>query len=135
MRVEDYARNIDVAPTLLELAGVPVSEHFQGFDLAPLWEGEETQSRVVLSEMPSRRVLIVDGFKYHTRGWLFDLLNDPTEQHDVSASMGERLVQLIEIEQAWDAELARSQQFVRQPTEVRLTPGEVRRLRALGYLR
>ena len=56
LRVADHTRNIDVAPTLLELAGVTVPEHFQGFDLAPLWHGEETQSRVVLSELPSRRV-------------------------------------------------------------------------------
>ena len=135
LRVEGYSRNIDVAPTLLELAGVPVPEHFQGFDLAPLWDGEETQSRVVLSERGSHRAFIVDGFKYDTRGTLFDLRNDPTEQHDVSASMGERLAQFVEIEEAWNAELARAQQFFRQPTEVRLTPEEVRRLKALGYLR
>ena len=124
-----------MAPTLLQLAGVSVPERFQGSDLAPVWTGEQAQSRVVLSELPWARVFIVDGFKFDTRGSLFDLRVDPTEQNDVSATMPERLAQLIEIDEAWNTELARAEQYVRQPTEVRLTPEEVRRLRALGYLR
>lgn len=38
--VTDVVRTVDVAPTLLELAGLPVREYMEGVSLAPLMRGE-----------------------------------------------------------------------------------------------
>ena len=60
-RIDNPVRNVDVAPTLLELAGVDPPDHFQGHTLAPVWTGNETEPRVVLSENGRLRAFIVDG--------------------------------------------------------------------------
>jgi arylsulfatase A-like enzyme len=41
--IDQTALNIDLAPTMLALAGVPIPERMQGRDLSVLWTGESTQ--------------------------------------------------------------------------------------------
>lgn len=43
--VDEMVLNLDIAPTLLELAGVKIPEHMQGKSLVKLAKGEETQWR------------------------------------------------------------------------------------------
>lgn len=130
------SRNVDVAPTLLRLAGLEVPPSMQGFDLEPLWDGRETEPRVVVAEKPRYRVFIVDGFKYDTRsGDLYDLRNDPWGTIDLRDQMPEKVAELERMVAAWEAELERAAANVAEAGEVQLTPEEIRRLRALGYLR
>ena len=42
---EEQVLNVDVAPTILSLAGVKIPEQFQGADLSPLLRGEKTDWR------------------------------------------------------------------------------------------
>jgi arylsulfatase len=84
----------DIAPTLLDLAGVPVPDFMEGMSLAPLLRGEqlEREREYITGEC---------GGLYHnlwivTKRWkyiwfpatneeqLFDLQNDPGECHDLS---------------------------------------------------
>jgi uncharacterized sulfatase len=48
--VEHQVRSIDVAPTLLELAGMDVGSSMDGRSLSNYWEGGEDRSRDVLME-------------------------------------------------------------------------------------
>jgi arylsulfatase A-like enzyme len=136
VRVELPSRNIDVAPTLLRMAGIEVPAGMQGFDLEPLWNGSEVEPRVVLAEKPGFKVFIVDGFKYDTRwGNLFDLTRDPWEQNDVRDQYPDKVQEFERLIAGWEAELARARANVGEAGAAQLTPEEIRRLKALGYLR
>jgi arylsulfatase A-like enzyme len=134
--VELPSRNVDVAPTLLRLAGIDVPARMQGFDLEPLWRGTEREARVVLAEKEDRRVFIVGAFKYDSRsGALFDLRNDPWGTVNVRDQMPDKVEEFDRLVAAWDEELARARATVAEAGAVQLTPEEVERLKALGYLR
>lgn len=126
-------RGIDVAPTLVRLAGIEMPKIWQGSALDSIWEGEEEVAREVLSEQGNRAVLIADRFKYFSNGHLIDLKRDPTEQRNISAErptmtrqMKFRLGELL-------AELR--QQSARSVGPVDLTNEEMEQLRDLGYIR
>jgi arylsulfatase A-like enzyme len=95
VRVDKMTSGIDIAPTLLGLAGVAVPKGMRGIDLArtPL-----TDNRVLLLEdrdhknaKDSHFGIYRDGFKYtrtgvgqHVQGFLFELAHDPNGEFDVS---------------------------------------------------
>ena len=136
-RIDSTVRNVDVAPTLLRIAGIEPPSHYQGSDLARVWEGAESESRLAMSQLGSARAFVRDGLKFVTDGSgfsLFDLTNDPLERLDVSADRPDDVATFRDLADEWAAELERSRQSVRQPAEIRLTPSETRRLRALGYI-
>lgn len=104
-RVVDQAVSlIDVAPTVLDLAGLEPPAAFRGRSLRPLLDGRSLPSRAAVAELlPSRAgtdprqrhlVAVTDGrrkFLLRTDGVLqrFDLLEDPGEQHPLPASQEE----------------------------------------------
>ena len=92
--------NIDVTPTLLSLAGVPVPESMQGRDLSPLLAGKAVPWRdeffyelrfphptipmcegVRTAEYMYWRYLNVD----HDVEWMYDLKKDPYEVNNLAA--------------------------------------------------
>ncbi len=98
---EHLVLNLDIAPTLLDVAGLPVPEGMQGRSLRPLWRGQapadwRTAFYYRYYEYPQpHRVLPHYGVRtqryklihYPTTGeWeLFDLQEDPHEQRNVFA--------------------------------------------------
>ncbi len=97
---EELVELVDLAPTLLELCGVPVPTSMQGRSLVPLLDGTaEGWREVVFAEtgipsQPAGRTLMARSrsFKYtlhEKRGvrseQLFDLTSDPGEMRDVAA--------------------------------------------------
>jgi len=96
-RVSQAVSAMDVAPTILELAGVPVPPGTQGRPLAPLALGRETADRdcyaLVLGDglswlVAGRHKLIVRAALAQENfgsNQLFDLVEDPGEERDLLA--------------------------------------------------
>jgi arylsulfatase A-like enzyme len=85
---------IDLAPTILELTGVPRPEWFQGTSLVPELYGAEAKARDVIVDLPRtsdndrRRALIRGDYKLTAYGddfgyELYDIKNDPGEKKDI----------------------------------------------------
>ncbi len=148
--VAGQVRLIDIYPTVLDLLGIPLEHDIQGRSLAPLLRAAGGRSREAFAETTNlkkteckglrtgRYKLILTfqrGADYATdpaaRVELYDLEDDPGEQHDLTSEMPElaatletRLREIVSGEAA-DAESA-------EP-EV-LDPDLQERLRALGYV-
>lgn len=146
-RVEAQVRLIDVAPTVLQLAGVRPEEQMEGRSLVPLMRGADDPERVayveltrdrspVLSHLAVRRSdykLIVDTAGPHGSAVeLYDLRSDPGERHDL-ADLRPRIrneLYALAVERRTRVDrLGRFNPWVRKPLPARLR----QRLRALGY--
>jgi arylsulfatase A-like enzyme len=139
---EALVQHIDLAPTLLEIVGLPVPPTFQGRSLVPLLRGERLAETTIVSETSWRGIdlasarsgrwkLIVD--RASGARTLFDLDTDPGEMDalDPDAAEHASVVALLE------AELERAG---RTPAGVTLEGGTGEgdatsedALRALGY--
>jgi arylsulfatase A-like enzyme len=161
LRVGSQVRNIDIAPTLLDLAGVPTPEQFEGASLLPLMASE-----AAAEDRPSYAALGVTLFPdasvqtaVTTGAWTYARNAPPIEGEpeaypsravdpgkeflfDRSVDPGEK-VNLIDLErrraEAMQAKLDRH--LAELPAQdvkdegVRIDPGIADRLRAMGYLR
>jgi arylsulfatase A-like enzyme len=118
-RVKDPVMLIDVAPTLLDVAGVPVPSEFQGRTLAPALAGEPLAPRDAHAELlpypnfnVAMRMIVTDGGRYklirnqtdNTRQ-LFDLEADPGElknlafdQPDLARKLEDQLTEWVDRE-------------------------------------
>lgn len=98
--VKSMIQNIDVAPTVLELAGVEKPEHFQGHSITPLLKGqtpEDWRDRIfyeyyweyTFPQTPTVHAVRTDKYKYirYHGVWdtneLYDLENDPYEMNNL----------------------------------------------------
>jgi N-acetylglucosamine-6-sulfatase len=96
-RRQQMALNIDIAPTLLDIAGIPIPKEMDGKSLVPLLShGNADWRDAFLLEFwryypentPSYMGVRTDRYKYiefeRTRKpWLFDLKNDPKELNNL----------------------------------------------------
>ncbi len=96
---DQFVSNIDLAPTFLDLASLPIPEFMQGRSLAPLLRGESpddwretfyyryyhspghhnTVAHLGVRTKTHKLIYYWDRDAYE----LFDLVNDPTEQHNL----------------------------------------------------
>lgn len=142
-RVEGEAivQQIDLAPTLLDVLGVPIPSSFEGRSFAPLLEGAEPERPAIAVAETAwrglrRRALRTADWKLvvdHADGSveLYDLHSDPGEHRDVSAERPEIAERLA-------AQLIESAGPLREPEDEALLPAggpELEEaLRRLGYL-
>ncbi|RLE93997.1 MAG: hypothetical protein DRJ55_03200, partial [Thermoprotei archaeon] len=99
VEVETYTQNIDVMPTILELAGVEIPKGLDGRSMVPLLNGEVEVFRdevVVNSDATVvQRMLVKEDYAIvhtlarpvwdHVKEWeLFDLAKDPSQVDDLS---------------------------------------------------
>jgi choline-sulfatase len=152
---------IDMLPTILDLAGLPMPEVVQGQSLAPLLLGEEgwEPRPVILDEFevdPETSELtgvieVIDGrwgasllIKPRPGAWpesqraapllLYDLWNDPYTQHSLHEERPDLVEKYTEfLEAQFEAHQSLAQLFTRSDP-VALTPEQLRTLRALGYI-
>ena len=155
VRVGAQVRLIDIAPTILELLGLPALPDGQGVDLSPLILGQTddlgldayaetfyTKYNMGFSQL---RALRSGGWKYihGPRPELYYLGDpsaaegrryggDPRESHDLARSQPERVTEMLEQMRAL---IARAPRVV-QPGQARraVTPQELQRLESLGYV-
>jgi len=110
-RIDERVRLIDMAPTVLQLAGAPVPDSFHGQSLLPLMKGEKLPAPLpAVAEMlpctawpKSERVLVdtVDGVEYalyakftDNLSEVFDLSQDATQQKNLAGQKPQVLAQL-----------------------------------------
>jgi arylsulfatase A len=128
MRVPQIAQHVDVLPTLLDLAGVPLpqTQPLDGVSLAPLLRGEAVK-------WPERLLFEVTGrggkdgtiipkypgtVRSDTHRWvhdnkqemLFDLRSDPGEKNNIAAQQPEIAATLSKAYDAWFADAIASTQ-------------------------
>jgi arylsulfatase A-like enzyme len=138
---------VDVAPTLVELAGLPAmvpQTPDEGRSVAGLWstaDGAETPTAparfsggnlyglpaVLVEHGPWRFILRTNGVQE-----LYDVTHDPQERHNVAlehVDVSERFRQALE------PQLAALMHTAKGATEQRMTPGQLEALKALGYAR
>jgi arylsulfatase A-like enzyme len=141
---------VDVAPTLLDLAGIEIPAQFRGRSLKGLLEGSDSgtwlDERRLYADIPnvrrSVRSLRIGRWKLvespiEKTMELYDLDTDPHEKQNLAASRTDELGKLREELSSWLIEM--EEDAVREgtlavPTGADLTPSEVERLKQLGYL-
>ncbi len=133
---DDPARHIDIAPTLLQAAGLPKPANWPGRSLLepPDTAGPERTYFEAYSTAFNRgwaplRGVIVSGFKYIDlpEKELYDLAGDPAEQHNLAAADSDRVATLARLVPADSAIGAAA---LPGPSSA----NEVSQLRNLGYL-
>lgn len=126
-------RSIDIAPTVLDLLGLPAASSFDGRSLLPLAEGGEPEEAPAIAFRDTAAGEIFEALAFRrfklAEGRLFDLEDDPWERRDLAAADPATLAALR-------AELKR--QVARRSGPAPAAPAhlgdeELERLRALGY--
>lgn len=138
-RIKQIVRLIDVAPTLLEAAGLAISKQMRGISVLPLLNGEGP-ARVAFSEVYDFRDIYAlrDGPVKYIRGShknnpqaqsLFDLDHDPGERHDIADRESVLAGKM-------SRELDEFLKTMQRPNLPPRSPDELtkQRLEALGYL-
>ncbi len=114
-RIDVRRSHIDLAPTILDIMGLPPEPSFMGKSTLPELQGAEPDNREpILSELtedshnPSRRAFILGDYKLlvmkERKFMLFNLRSDPGEETDLAAT---EPAKLEEIKQAYNAMYAK----------------------------
>ncbi len=142
--ISAQVRTIDIAPTILDLLGLPPWDHAQGVSLRPLITGQQPDPKLaaygetflaqVEYGLSQLRSLTLGGWKYiwSPKPELYDLVNDPQETENLAAREAERAARLHEQLRQLIAE-APPPPTVDQTTSS-LTGQELARLESLGYV-
>jgi choline-sulfatase len=107
-RIDERRSHIDLAPTILELMGVPSPTEFMGRSFAPELFGQKPDNREpIISELtedshnPPRRAVIVGNYKLTVikdrKFELYDLSLDPGEETDLAETQPDKLAEMKEI--------------------------------------
>ncbi|MEM1414312.1 MAG: sulfatase [Myxococcota bacterium] len=148
-RVPETVSTMDIAPTVLELAGVPPMPSIAGRSLVPLIDGGRLPGpTVAMSEfLDERRVIVAGRWKFLVRGNLtasmFDLQEDPEEKNQLGVNAHPIATRYLRTLQGqflgasdrsrWlDSEQGRGQQH--EAGEVQMDSELQEQLRQLGYL-
>jgi len=121
--------HVDLAPSVLNALGIPVPGQMQGRSQLAVWRGERDRVRdhVIVEQRDAAhlRTYVEDGYKItiyrgRDRGALFDLAEDPLEQHNRFDNPAYADVKSALLHRFLDAELSR------EPTRDQESPPEAR---------
>jgi len=138
--IAGLAWHLDLAPTILSLAGVPIPAQLRGLDLAPVLRGEKRipEQRAVFPlllrpanrmHLPPRRMLVRGRFKYirgheafgDPDGLLFDLEASPDETENLRERRPDLARELEAEIEAWEDQLVPGRP-IHQQTGERISP-------------
>jgi arylsulfatase A-like enzyme len=100
----DVARSLDIAPTLVAAAGLPLPENFQGIDL---FQGTVTEPILAEEDLEGNRLTsihsgdwkLITANRDNPRGLppveLFNLSDDPLERSNLAAEQGDRVTEML----------------------------------------
>jgi arylsulfatase A-like enzyme len=146
LRVRTQVRNLDIAPSVLDIAGLAIPEGFEGESLLPLIAASDPQpDRLNFAALGApilvgavEQVSVNDGswslarnLDEERREFLFERELDPLEDAnlvDLEPAAAERMRAVL------DAHLAAEARADTRATDVRIDPNIAERLRAVGYL-
>jgi arylsulfatase A-like enzyme len=146
LRVHAQVRNLDIAPTLLDIAGVAIPDGFEGESLLPLIAAPDPQpDRLNFAALGApilrgavEQVSVNDGswslarnLDEERREFLFERELDPLEDAnlvDLEPAAAERMRNVL------DAHLSVEARADARAANVRIDPTIAEALRALGYL-
>jgi arylsulfatase A-like enzyme len=147
--VQEPVALLDVAPTILDAANLPIPPAFQGDSLLGVIKGSQAgdrlRERAVYFESPNARAgvhgLRRDRWKLIRNGSgeeeLYDLASDPRERRNLSNEAVEVREELSTRLAAWVAEMEEAGQkegWFAVPQAQGISPEERESLRALGYI-
>jgi len=141
--VAGMVRLVDVAPTVIGLAGAEPLPGVEGRDLRPLIDGDESDERIAYMETQATRLdygwspllgLRTAGFKYirAPRPELYDLASDPGELRNLADASSEDVARLDRLLAKHLAATSVSREDNRP--SVGLSASDRERLRSLGYV-
>jgi arylsulfatase A-like enzyme len=142
LRIEQPVRTVDIAPTVLDLAGLPPLDEIQGVSLAPLLRGREVapqldvygESFEPLSLFGSNVLRFVrrGNWKYihKVNPELFDLSSDAAELKNLAAQNPELVAQLRRAMTEW----VLRERIVRTDDRAYIDEEMLDQLQALGYM-
>ena len=156
-RVADTVQLLDVAPTILQLAAIPLPDTMQGQSLAPLLSASDDaapwQARPAIGEWKRRRDQQgggIDAFSIVDGGWklihnverpdgypeyeLYDHRADPLDQNDLAAEHPDRVEQLAAKLDAWHTWALENRLPTSEEAMEGMSDEELKRLRSLGYI-
>ncbi len=115
--VDDPVQLVDVMPTLLQRAGSPSSFELDGRDLTPALSGQRLPPRSIYASLGDQHATVAWPWKLiwdrqPGRDQLYNLADDPTEQHNQIARHREQASTLRHDLQGWLDERMRSAQRV-----------------------
>jgi len=137
--VDRQVRMVDIAPTILDISGLPGTGTMDGRSLRPLWEGTDDPDRIAYVSMIGHGVVRDGGWKYRLdkstgTGRLFRLDQDPLELHDVAGEHPDVAEHMGDLWREFAAGLrSRGASAAGEGDGVVLDEDERRRLEALGY--
>ena len=146
VRVTTQVRNIDIAPTVLDFAGVPIPPGFEGESLLPLIEASEpVPDRPAFADLGEpiltgaiEQVSVNDGawsmarnLDAQGREFLFERALDPMEDANL---IDLEPAQAVRLRAVLDAHLAVEAREDTRIEDVSIDPGIAAALRAVGYL-
>ncbi|MFH1681100.1 MAG: sulfatase, partial [Candidatus Eisenbacteria bacterium] len=110
VRLEQVVEMVDLMPTLLDFAGVPLPAHVQGESLVPLLRGEGQPPYIAFSESPllgEQRAVALGGYHMIVRKdleatRLYDLRTDPLELEDIAGAEPDRAEVMLRHIRTWE---------------------------------
>jgi|GEM_PF-1905629 arylsulfatase A-like enzyme len=127
-QVDAAVQTIDIMPTILDLAGIPVPSSVEGRSLRPLWQGTDATDRFAIAEVAGGRYLAIIHREWKLirdtetgRRALFNVREDPAEQHDRLVEQSAQAAQLEAVLNEWIASRAAGRLW-RGPTPAPLPP-------------
>jgi arylsulfatase A-like enzyme len=141
-QVSKVVEVVDLMPTILELADLPVPTGVQGSSLLPILSGEGQPPYVAFGESPQfdgQRFVALGG--YGVVGGLagegagiYNLVADPLQLDDLSEAEADKLAVMVRHLQAWEKMCSVTSLDPDLRTEEELDEETLKQLKSLGYI-